>query len=332
MKNTRKGFTLIELLVVIAIIAILIALLVPAVQKVREAAARTQINNNLKQMGTGTHAFHDVYKQFPPGNLAFGQYNANASLNFANTPFSIHLLPFIEQGPLATQWVASLGVPATTGRNASTWPTGSTAWTQIPPYAAPLDFATSDFLRVQNFAANLRVFTDAGRNTSNATAGGNTSISATVSGYWANATAPYGYACSINLGNGFPDGTSNTICYATRFSNGAMGSAGTSTTPCSYYDVPIGGGAGAFFGYNAASTAPGNAIVTGGWVLAPNLTTLGTICNSYGANSVAHSFTIGGLQVGLGDASVRMISPSVSFTTWNCAMSPGDGTPLGSDW
>lgn len=83
----RRGFTLIELLVVIAIIAILIALLVPAVQKVRDAAARTQCINNLKQIGIGAHNHHATLKLFPPGRI---------SPSFATA--LIHLLPYLEQG------------------------------------------------------------------------------------------------------------------------------------------------------------------------------------------------------------------------------------------
>jgi len=101
----RTGFTLIELLVVIAIIAILIALLVPAVQKVREAAARAQCTNNLKQIALAMHSYHDANKGLPPGLARFNNgrvFVAIGNTTNAATFWSYFILPYIEQGPLHT--------------------------------------------------------------------------------------------------------------------------------------------------------------------------------------------------------------------------------------
>jgi prepilin-type N-terminal cleavage/methylation domain-containing protein len=198
--RNHPGFTLVELLVVIAIIAILIGLLLPAVQKVREAAARTQCQNNLSQLAKAVHNYASTYTgRLPPVTTAIvslppGQYNG--SLHFA-------LLPYIEQSPL---YQKGMGNPVATWDGSG----GIVVKQQVPPvYLCPSDTSTNNGFPTNrptadwaatNYAANYLLF--GGVVTGNGRQG------------------------KFRIGN-IPDGTSNTLMFAEKLGgctsdNGAL--------------------------------------------------------------------------------------------------------------
>lgn len=182
MKNRRVGFTLIELLVVIAIIGILIGLLLPAVQKVRDAANRAKCQNNVKQLGLAVHNYASTYQdKLPP---------ANATVNGIGGSVLYYLLPYIEQDAL---WrTAQSQVAAPTGGAYCT--TGIKA--PLKAYACPSDITNSsglDSVRsvpTSSYAGNMLLF------------GGGTGSGSIA-----------GQVASFTIAN-IPDGTSNTAMFS----------------------------------------------------------------------------------------------------------------------
>ncbi len=335
-RGLRRGFTLIELLVVIAIIAILIGLLLPAVQKVREAAARMQCSNNLKQLSLAVHNYHDTFLRLPPGGAEdqspFGTDTVGNGASWGSS-WMVYVLAGIEQNAIASKWQYSgnSGVFNTNNNNAM----GGAVIKTFSCPSSPLKTGPSP----SNASACLANYVGiAGATNGLITGYTEARISTLPSGGMIGGGGMLFPNGKINFG-GVTDGLSNTVMISEQ-SNFLKDTAGVkqdwrATQPWGFslgvkgQAVPPG-----FDNAGGDNRSPGmctvrytiNQTPTGGWANDVTGTGVGINGNFTGANIPLNSTHPGGVNVALGDGSIRFLTDSTTLAVLAALATRDDGT------
>jgi prepilin-type N-terminal cleavage/methylation domain-containing protein len=301
-RHRHAAFTLIELLVVMAIIGILVALLLPAVQRVREAASAKRCANNLRQIGLAVHHCNDTHGRLPPlyGTFAgltgeFRNWNPDEYDDSTDPPTLIkpgyyddpvygsslfaHLLPFIEQDNLHRNAIATVII---------TWGDKNDGLRNILLYTYKCNSDPSppnEHWAVGNYAANYQVFSLGGAD---------------------------GWQGAARIPVSVPDGLSNTIFFAEKYNScgtgGSLWAIGSYNTPWL-----------AVFAHQSIGPASRFQTTPNPWK---------DVCDS----NLAQTPHPAGIPVALGDGSARTLSSGLSPKTWWAACTPDAGEVLDNDW